>query len=173
MGWSSILLLGNVLILWSYIAKGEKEITCRPPSIENGDYSPKRIKHRADDVIRYRCENGFSPATRETVVKCTSTGWIPAPRCSWKPCDFPRIKNGGLNDEENHRFYSYYFPALRGKKLSYYCKKGFLTPSGTNWDYIRCTAQGWEPAVPCRKACSKSDIEIENGFFLNLILHII
>lgn len=65
-------------------------MTCSPPSIENGDYIPHRIKHRADDEISYRCKDGFYPATRETVVKCTSTGWIPAPRCI---CKFMQIFN--------------------------------------------------------------------------------
>nr|XP_048286934.1 complement factor H-like isoform X2 [Myodes glareolus] len=107
MRWSRVLLLGNVLILGLYTAKGEEG----------------------------------------------------------KPCDFPRIKNGGLKSEENHSFFRFFFPAFRGKQLGYYCNRGFVTPSGTKWDYIRCTVQGWEPAVPCLKACSKSDIEIENGFF--------
>ncbi|KAM7336015.1 hypothetical protein ACRRTK_004508 [Alexandromys fortis] len=160
MGWSSVVLLVSVLTLWLSIAKGE-EMTCSPPSIENGDYTPYRIKHRAGDEIKYTCKDGFSPATRKTVVQCTSTGWIPAPRCIMTPCDFPQINNGGLVNEERFRPY---FPVPIGKQFIYHCNREFVTPSGTNWDYIRCTVQGWEPAVPCRKICSKADIEIENGF---------
>ncbi|XP_050007544.1 complement factor H-related protein 4-like isoform X2 [Alexandromys fortis] len=137
------------------------KMTCSPPSIENGDYTPYRIKHRAGDEIKYTCKDGFSPATRETVVKCTSNVWIPAPRCILTPCDFPQILNGGLVNEEKFRPY---FPVPIGKQFIYHCNRGFVTPSGTNLDYIRCTVQGWEPAVPCRKICSKADIEIENGF---------
>ena len=59
-------------------------MTCKMPSIINGDYTPKRIKHRADDQIRYTCNNGFHPLTRETVVTCTNTGWVPVPRCGCK-----------------------------------------------------------------------------------------
>ena len=63
------------------------------------------------------------------------------------PCDFPQINNGGLVNEERFRPY---FPVSIGMQFIYHCNRGFVTPSGTNWDYIRCTAQGWEPAVPCR-----------------------
>ncbi|KAL6073204.1 hypothetical protein STEG23_031592, partial [Scotinomys teguina] len=121
-------------------------MTCQPPYIPNGIYSPHRIKHRTDDEIKYICKNGFYPATQRTIVKCTSTGWIPAPRRSLKPCDFPQIKNGGLYNAKRHRPN---FPVPIGKQFSYYCDRGFTTASGTFWDYIHCTVQGWEPAVPC------------------------
>ncbi|XP_037067247.1 complement factor H-like isoform X3 [Peromyscus leucopus] len=162
MGWSILLLLANALTLGISVAKGEEEMTCNPPHIPNGFYAPQRIKHRADDVIIYVCRDGFYPETQKKVVKCTSTGWIPAPRCGLKPCDFPQIKNGGLYNAKSLRPY---FPASIGKQFSYYCNRGFTTPSGTFWDYIHCTVQGWELEVPCIKTCSKSDIEIENGFF--------
>ncbi|XP_040593387.1 complement factor H isoform X2 [Mesocricetus auratus] len=127
-----------------------EEMTCKPPYIPNGVYSPQRIKHRADDEIRYECKNGFYPATQGTVAKCTSTGWIPVPRCSLKPCDFPQIKNGHLHYEESRRPY---FPVPIGKQFSYYCDSGFVLPSGYSWDYMKCTIDGWEPAVPCLRQC--------------------
>ncbi|CAO2637111.1 Complement factor H [Lemmus lemmus] len=136
-------------------------MTCRPPFIANGDYSPYRIKHRADDEISYRCNDGFSPATLKTVVKCTSTGWIPAPRCNLKACDFPQINNGGLYNEKRFRSY---FPIPVGKQFTYYCNRGFVAPSGRNWDNIRCTVQGWEPAAACHRQCNLH--YVENGRFL-------
>ncbi|XP_038204661.1 complement factor H-like isoform X3 [Arvicola amphibius] len=138
-----------------------EERICHPPSLANGDYTPHRIKHRAGDEIEYRCKEGFSPATRETLVKCTSTGWIPYPRCTFQPCDFPQIKNGELYNENR---YKPYFPAQIGNEYYYHCKPRFVTPSRKDWEKIRCTVQGWEPAVPCLKTCSKSKIEIQNGF---------
>nr|2QFG_A Chain A, Complement factor H [Homo sapiens] len=59
-----------------------EEKSCDNPYIPNGDYSPLRIKHRTGDEITYQCRNGFYPATRGNTAKCTSTGWIPAPRCT-------------------------------------------------------------------------------------------
>ncbi|XP_050007536.1 complement factor H-like isoform X1 [Alexandromys fortis] len=138
-----------------------EEKICHPPSLANGDYTPYRIKHRAGDEIEYTCKHGFAPATQETHVKCTSTGWIPYPRCTFQPCDFPQIKNGELYDEKRHRPY---FPAQIGKEYYYHCKPGFLTPSGEYWEKIRCTVQGWEPAVPCRRLCGTH--YIKNGEFL-------
>ncbi|XP_052057237.1 complement factor H-like isoform X9 [Apodemus sylvaticus] len=135
-----------------------EEMTCTPPYIPNGIYTPHRIKHRTDDEITYECKNGFYPTTRSPVSKCTITGWIPVPRCSLKPCDFPQFKYGRLYYEESRRPY---FPVPIGKTYSYYCDYGFSTPSGSYWDYLQCTAQGWEPEVPCLKQCAFH--YVENG----------
>ena len=72
------------------------EKTCDNPYIPNGDYSPLRIKHRTGDEITYQCRNGFYPATQGNTAKCTSTGWIPAPRCT---CKFHSYLDPFLNSE--------------------------------------------------------------------------
>nr|XP_038947268.1 complement factor H-related 2 isoform X8 [Rattus norvegicus] len=157
-----LLLFASIFLTsWLSTAKGEVEVKCLAPHIPNGNYTPHRINYTAEDEIQYECTDGFYPTTQGTVAKCTSTGWIPAPRCSLEPCDFPQFKNGYLYHENIRRSY---FPVPIGKEFSYYCDNGFLTPSGSYWDYLRCTRQGWEPEVPCLKTCLKSDIEIENGF---------
>uniref|UniRef100_A0A8C0HTG1 Sushi domain-containing protein n=1 Tax=Balaenoptera musculus TaxID=9771 RepID=A0A8C0HTG1_BALMU len=76
------------------------------------------------------------------------------------PCDFPVIKHGRL-----HYAYGEYFPARLGQQFSYRCDQYFVPPSRSSWDYLTCTPQGWSPEVPCLKTCSKSDIQIKNGFF--------
>nr|AAH26782.1 BC026782 protein [Mus musculus] len=127
-----------------------EEKTCSPPYILNGIYTPHRIIHRSDDEIRYECNYGFYPVTGSTVSKCTPTGWIPVPRCTLKPCEFPQFKYGRLYYEESLRPN---FPVSIGNKYSYRCDNGFSPPSGYSWDYLRCTAQGWEPEVPCVRKC--------------------
>uniref|UniRef100_A0A8C8YQ33 Complement factor H n=1 Tax=Prolemur simus TaxID=1328070 RepID=A0A8C8YQ33_PROSS len=111
-----------------------EEVTCNTPYIPNGDFSPKRIKYRTGDEISYTCKNGFYPANQGNTAKCTSSGWVPAPRCS---CKFHSHLDSLLNSEIT---FSPPYP----------------------WG-IHCKTPKWTPEMT-NKTCSKSDIEIENGF---------
>ncbi|XP_028344096.1 complement factor H-like isoform X2 [Physeter macrocephalus] len=130
-----------------------KEITCDPPYIPNGIYTPQLTKYRGEDKITYECKSGFSPVIQGNVAMCTSHGWSPAPRCSL-------IKHGRL-------YYAHrrYFPASLGQQFSYHCDQYFVTPSQSSWDYLTCTRKGWSPEVPCLRQCTFN--YLENGHYPN------
>lgn len=137
-----------------------KEITCTRPYIPNGAYEPEKSIYRGDDLITYKCKTDFHPSNRDTRIKCTDTGWVPAPRCIFKPCDFPKIPHGSLYDESR---YKPYFPAPIGKSFYYSCQEDYVAHSNKYWGSIECTQSGWEPKPTelCRRKCIFN--YLENG----------
>ncbi|KAM9707014.1 complement factor H [Dama dama] len=133
-----------------------KEIICDPPRIPNGVYRPELSKYRGQDTITYECKKGFVPEIHGTVATCTRDGWVPAPRCTLKPCNYPVIKHGRL-----HYPYRGYFPARVNQQFSYYCDWHFVPPSQSSWAYLTCTAEGWSPEEPCLRQCIFN--YLENG----------
>ncbi|XP_075792827.1 complement factor H-like isoform X3 [Pelodiscus sinensis] len=140
-----------------------KEITCDPPSVANGTYHPPRKVFKEEDIIRVSCKAGFHFDTnnRNNIAECTKTGWMPFPRCTLRPCEYPHIENGALT-----RTYEYYreqmFPATLGRTIHYQCDQGY-TPK-TNERYSICTKEGWNPKPQCLKICSLDSFE--HGYFL-------
>uniref|UniRef100_A0A4W2CGQ1 Complement factor H n=1 Tax=Bos indicus x Bos taurus TaxID=30522 RepID=A0A4W2CGQ1_BOBOX len=142
--------------VWSAETPKCVEITCDPPRIPNGVYRPELSKYRGQDKITYECKKGFFPEIRGTDATCTRDGWVPVPRCAWKPCSYPVIKHGRL-------YYSYrgYFPARVNQQFVYSCDHHFVPPSQRSWDHLTCTAEGWSPEEPCLRQCIFN--YLENG----------
>ncbi|XP_074859402.1 complement factor H-like [Carettochelys insculpta] len=138
------------------------EITCDPPSVTNGNYMPQEKFFRDQDVITITCNPGFYFITnnRRNTAQCAQNGWLPSPRCTLRPCDYPNIENGEL--QSHYEYYrEQYFPSQIGQSIRYTCHHGYLSK---NWDRnVRCTKDGWDPMPQCLRVCSTD--HLENGQF--------
>ncbi|XP_032173790.1 complement factor H-like isoform X4 [Mustela erminea] len=128
-----------------------KEVVCGPPSIRNGDYTPKAIQYRHGDKITYFCNKDFYPTGIKNIAICYGKHWDPPPKCSPKSCDVPEIKHGQLQIGYTYRSP---FPAELGEYFYYTCDTNFVTPSKHSRGYITCTQKGWDPAEPCQRQCT-------------------
>ncbi|XP_077013416.1 complement factor H-like [Tamandua tetradactyla] len=87
--------------------------------------------------------------------------WVSFAGGKVKGCDLPQIKHGYLYETA---FFRPSFPAAIGKAYYYYCNDNFVTPAQQRGDYMKCTKQGWSPAVPCLRRCYFHSVE--NGHSL-------
>ncbi|KAM9186708.1 complement factor H-like isoform 5-T5 [Mergus octosetaceus] len=138
-----------------------KEILCSPPRVPNGNFRPQEDSYREGAVITIDCNPGYRLRTLsgKNTAQCTSRGWVPAPDCVEKPCDYPVIENGKISERMAH----FYFPMRIGQYVDYHCRNGYLAPNGERVVRIFCSKGGWNPEPKCLKTCSVT--HLENGYF--------
>uniref|UniRef100_A0A8B9ENA7 Sushi domain-containing protein n=1 Tax=Anser cygnoides TaxID=8845 RepID=A0A8B9ENA7_ANSCY len=137
------------------------EILCSPPRVPNGNFRPQEDSYREGAMITIDCNPGYLLRTLsgKNTAQCTSRGWVPAPDCVEKPCDYPVIENGKISE----RMARFYFPMRIGQYVEYYCRNGYSTPSGERVVRMVCSKGGWNPEPKCLKICSVT--HLENGYF--------
>ncbi|XP_045693628.1 complement factor H-related protein 3-like isoform X4 [Phyllostomus hastatus] len=132
-------LISVIVTLWVSQAHGQ-ETTCDPPTIAHGLYTQNRTKYRLEDVITYRCDNGFSPLTRRNETRCTDGGWAPPPRCIRK-CVFNYLEHG--HSPPDGQTY------LQGQSVSVTCHPDYSLPNQQTT--MTCMENGWSPPPKCIK----------------------
>ncbi|KAM9186707.1 complement factor H-like isoform 4-T4 [Mergus octosetaceus] len=137
------------------------KILCSPPRVPNGNFRPQEDSYREGAVITIDCNPGYRLRTLsgKNTAQCTSRGWVPAPDCVEKPCDYPVIENGKISERMAH----FYFPMRIGQYVDYHCRNGYLAPNGERVVRIFCSKGGWNPEPKCLKTCSVT--HLENGYF--------
>nr|XP_038038570.1 complement factor H isoform X5 [Anas platyrhynchos] len=137
------------------------KILCSPPRVPNGNFRPQEDSYREGATITIDCNPGYHLRTLpgKNTAQCTSRGWVPAPDCVEKPCDYPVIENGKISERMAHS----YFPMRIGQYVDYHCRNGYLAPNGGRVVRIYCSKGGWNPEPKCLKTCFVT--HLENGYF--------
>nr|XP_020139918.1 complement factor H-related protein 3-like isoform X2 [Microcebus murinus] len=162
LGFSGMLLLINViLLLWVSIVQGQVKL-CGFLLIKHGKlynegnqkpYFPVAVGKR----YLYYCDQNFVTPSRRYLhsIYCTRDGWSPKVPCL-RECSYTYVENG--HRPNNPRTY------LQGESVNVNCYPGYSLPQMQTM--MTCTENGWFPPPKCLpvKTCSKSDIEIKNGF---------
>uniref|UniRef100_A0A8C0C8V0 Sushi domain-containing protein n=1 Tax=Balaenoptera musculus TaxID=9771 RepID=A0A8C0C8V0_BALMU len=119
-----------------------------------GEYFPARLGQQ----FSYRCDQYFVPPSRSSwdYLTCTPQGWSPEVPCL-RQCTFNYLENGHYPDYEKKY--------LQGETVRVHCYNGYSLQNYQNT--MTCTENDWFPPPRCIrvKTCSKSDIQIKNGFF--------
>nr|XP_058904515.1 complement factor H isoform X3 [Kogia breviceps] len=111
-----------------------------------------------NQYFHYHCDQYFVPPSQRFwgYLTCTLKGWTPEVPCL-RQCTFNYLENG--------HYPSYEEKYLQGKTVTVHCYNGYSLQN--NQTTMTCTENGWSPPPKCIrvKTCSKSDIQIKNGFF--------
>ncbi|XP_036925234.1 complement factor H-like isoform X4 [Sturnira hondurensis] len=134
---------------------------CEYPEIKHGDLLRARREYFPVAVGQwyyYSCRGNYVTHTDRywDYITCRQNGWDPEVPCLRK-CVFNYLENG-------------YYPRyeqkyLQGQSTTVSCHPGYSLPNQQTT--MTCTEDGWSPPPKCIRVvtCSKSDVEIENGFF--------
>ncbi|XP_016020546.2 complement factor H isoform X2 [Rousettus aegyptiacus] len=105
----------------------------------------------------YSCASGFVTHSRRSwdYITCGRDGWSPAVPCR-RQCIYNYLENGYSPSREAKY--------IQGDSIIVRCYAGFTLQNGQT--SLTCTENGWSPLPKCIrvKTCSKSDLEIQNGF---------
>ncbi|XP_019493559.1 PREDICTED: complement factor H isoform X3 [Hipposideros armiger] len=135
---------------------------CHFPEIKHGRlYNEETYKPYFPVAVgkwyHYSCNDNFVTHSQSywDRITCTREGWSPAVPCR-RQCIFRYVQNG----------YSPYYETkyLQGDSVRVDCHPGYSLPNQQTT--MTCTEDGWSPPPTCIrvKTCSKSDLEIPNGF---------
>ncbi|XP_070458507.1 complement factor H-like isoform X7 [Equus przewalskii] len=159
---SNMLFLINVIVtFWVSGVHGQVK-PCDFPEIKHGylyaeDYYKPYFPVPIGKYYYYYCNQNFvTPSKyRGGYIYCRAEGWSPAVLCL-RQCTSTNLENG--------KFPHWGRTYLQGESVKVECYSGYSLPDQQS--LMTCTENGWSPPPRCIRVetCSKSDIEIENGF---------
>ncbi|XP_032885021.1 complement factor H, partial [Amblyraja radiata] len=131
----------------------------KPPTIENGDFRPKKARYDQDEVVGYTCVEGYY-RFGESSLRCGSIGWPDPPKCidMQSACmdPYPLVEHGFIITETSY-------------KLNYECHAGYNMEGS---EVVICTDGKWSQPPTCsappdpKQGCKEMPPPLKDGDFL-------
>ncbi|XP_055498392.1 complement factor H-like isoform X2 [Leucoraja erinacea] len=133
------------------------ELGCvKPPTIENGDFRPKKARYHQDEVVAYSCLEGYY-LFGESSLRCGPIGWPDPPKCIELGCvKPPTIENGDFRPKKA-RYH-------QDEVVAYSCLEGYYLFGESS---LRCGSIGWPDPPKCidmQSVCMDHYPLVEHGF---------
>ncbi|XP_078263870.1 complement factor H-like isoform X2 [Rhinoraja longicauda] len=140
------------------------ELGCvEPPTIDNGDFNPKKTRYDQNEVVSYACLEGYY-LSGESSLRCDSNGWPDTPKCinMQSRCSdpHPTVEHGITTNKASY-------------KVSYKCRHGYIIDGS---EVVICDGGKWSQPPTCsfppdpELGCDEMPPPLKDGDILDFLV---
>ncbi|XP_078263866.1 coagulation factor XIII B chain-like isoform X1 [Rhinoraja longicauda] len=140
------------------------ELGCvEPPTIDNGDFNPKKTRYDQNEVVSYACLEGYY-LFGESSLRCGSIGWPDTPKCinMQSRCSdpHPTVEHGITTTKASY-------------KVSYQCRDGYIMEGS---EVVICDGGKWSHPPTCsfppdpELGCEEMPPPLKDGDILDFLV---